>query len=134
MPGNIETTLNQIRLLVDDFPAAFRFYRDVVGLAVGSGTEDDVYASFNAGGTEVALFRRDLMQQAIGQDVSTPGEGLGSIVVVFEVADVDATWKRMRDANAIGLAPPTDRPDWGIRTAQFRDPAGNIIEFFAGLA
>lgn len=32
-------------------------------------------------------------------------------------------------AHGVELATPaTDRPDWGIRTAHFRDPAGNLIE------
>ena len=26
------------------------------------------------------------------------------------------------------LVPPTDHPDWGIRTVHFRDPDGNLIE------
>lgn len=127
------SVLNQVRLLVDDFPAVYRFYRDVVGLEPAYGDENEVYASFNTGPTAVALFRRDLMAQAIGQDIAAVGSGLGQAVVVIEVADVDAAWERVQAASDAGIAGPTDRPDWGIKTAQLRDPAGNIVELFVAL-
>lgn len=53
-----------IRLLVDDFPACFRFYRDIIGLTPRFGSEDDVYTEFSAGDHVVALYRRDLMAEA----------------------------------------------------------------------
>ena len=28
---------------------------------------------------------------------------------------------------------PTDRPDWYLRTAHFRDPEGNLIELYHGI-
>jgi catechol 2,3-dioxygenase-like lactoylglutathione lyase family enzyme len=38
--------LTHVRLLVDDFAACFRFYRDVVGLARTFGDETSGYADF----------------------------------------------------------------------------------------
>jgi catechol 2,3-dioxygenase-like lactoylglutathione lyase family enzyme len=40
---------SQVRLLVDDPAAAFRFYRDELGLTVASGAEGEPYASFDTG-------------------------------------------------------------------------------------
>lgn len=125
-------TLGQARLLVDDFAGMFRFYRDVVGLEVGSGSENDVYAGFRTGTAEVALFRRDLMGSAVGETIAT-GAGLGRVAIVLQVENVDAAWERMSAAGAQGLSGPTDRSDWGIRTAHVRDPEGNIVEVFTPL-
>jgi predicted enzyme related to lactoylglutathione lyase len=133
MTENRDPAFSQIRLLVDDFPAVYRFYRDVVGLAPGSGGETEVYASFHAGTAEVALFRRDLMAEAVGQTIPAPNGSLSPAVLVFEVPDVDAAWERILGADAATLAGPTDRPDWGIRTVQVRDPQGNIVELFVPL-
>jgi catechol 2,3-dioxygenase-like lactoylglutathione lyase family enzyme len=55
-----------VRLLVADFPACFRFYRDVLGLEVGWGDENDGYADFKTGQTTIALFGRQEMAEAIG--------------------------------------------------------------------
>ena len=49
---------SQARLLVDDFAAAFRFYRDTLGFTVASGDESSVYASFDTGSGMVAIFER----------------------------------------------------------------------------
>jgi catechol 2,3-dioxygenase-like lactoylglutathione lyase family enzyme len=49
-------TLTHVRLLVRDYPACFRFYRDVMGLRATYGEEDTGYADFDAGaGVAVAL-------------------------------------------------------------------------------
>src|SRR6476659_7630591 len=48
------------RLLVSDFKASFRFYRDVLGFTPTFGDENDVYADFDTGGgTGIALFQRE---------------------------------------------------------------------------
>ena len=54
------------RLLVIDFPACFRFYRDVIGLALRRGSETDTYAEFETGFTRIALFDRAEMSEAVG--------------------------------------------------------------------
>ena len=41
--------LTHVRLLVDDAPACFRFYRDVIGLTPTWGTEAEGYADFDDG-------------------------------------------------------------------------------------
>ena len=60
--------LTHVRLLVRDFPACFRFYRDVFGFNVTYGDEDDRYADFEAGDALLALFKRDLMATAVGAE------------------------------------------------------------------
>ena len=115
-----------IRLLVSDFPTCFRFYRDVLGFTPTFGAEDEVYADFDAGGQGIALFQRELMLEAVGTSAwdSVPDDA----VLVLATADVDAAADVLRSKGVALISEPADRPDWGIRTAHFRDPGGHLIE------
>jgi lactoylglutathione lyase len=122
--------LEQVRLLVADFPAAFRFYRDVLGLEPNFGAEGDSYASF-ATGTEsgLALFDGAEMAEAVGtRSLPASAARRDPFVLVLEVADVDAAAARVVAAGTTLVTQPTDHPDWGIRTCHLRDPEGNLIE------
>ncbi len=115
-----------IRLLVSDFPACFRFYRDVLGFTPTVGAENEVYADFEAGGQGIALFQRELMAEAVGAAVG--GAVQDAAVLVLATAHVDAAAEALRAKGVLLVSEPTDRPDWGIRTAHFRDPDGHLIE------
>ncbi len=118
-----------IRLLVSDFPACFRFYRDVLGFAAGYGTEDAAYADFIVGDQTLALFRRGLMAEAVGTaDLPTAADAQDRTALVFATDNVDKA-VAMLGARGVSLAAgPQDQPDWGIRVAHFRDPDGTLIE------
>jgi catechol 2,3-dioxygenase-like lactoylglutathione lyase family enzyme len=118
-----------VRLLVTDFPTCFRFYRDVIGLEVAWGDENSGYADLKTGQTTVALFSRQEMAEAIGtanNGKSTAGSD--TVALIFAVENVDATYVALQAKGVTFTAEPQDHPDWGIRTAHFRDPAGNLIE------
>jgi predicted enzyme related to lactoylglutathione lyase len=51
------------------------------------------------------------------------------VALVFGVDDVDGTVATLRAAGVDPVTAPTDRPEWGIRTAHVGDPAGTLIEF-----
>ena len=114
--------LSQVRLLVDDFGAAFRFYRDELGLEPTSGDESSGYASFTAGGGSVAIFERAGQGRVV--ELRAAGD---STLTVLEVDDVDATVERLRE-RVVGE--PQDQPEWGGRVAYLRDPCGNLLELF----
>jgi lactoylglutathione lyase len=117
------------RLLVSNFKACFLFYRDVMGFKATFGSENDVYADFNTGGVTLALFDRSAMSTAIGTS-NLPGEvhAQDKMCLVFAVDDVDAKCQHLKQQAITLLTEPTDKPDWGIRVAHFRDPDGNLIE------
>ncbi len=117
------------RLLARDFRACFRFLRDVLGFVPTLGTEDDTYAEFDAGPVRLSLFDRRLMSEAVGTAALPADAGAqDAVCLVFAVDDVDATVARWDELGVAAAAPPTDRPDWGIRTAHVRDPDGRLIE------
>lgn len=122
--------LTHVRLLVNDFDACFRFYRDVMGFQVQWGAEGADYASFRGRGEAmVALFGRQAMADTLG-DGTLPSEAPCQYrsMLVFEAADLDSTIRALKARGAHFVTDLQERPDWGIRTAHLRDPDGNLIE------
>ena len=119
---------SQLRILVDDFAASFRFYHDVLGLAPQTPEQESgPYACFKAsdGGTDIALLSRTLMGA-----VSIGGSGgAGGAVLVLKVDDVDAAYGKATGNGAEGVAAPVDQPSWGMRVAHVRAPEGTLVEF-----
>lgn len=122
--------LTHVRLLVDDFDACFRFYRDVMGFEVQWGAEGSGYADFRGRGEAmVALFSRQAMAETLGESAPpamTPC--VERAMLVFEAADLDSTVEMLKARGVRFVADLAERPDWGIRTAHLRDPEGNLIE------
>ena len=123
--------LTHIRLLVSNFDACFRFYRDVMGFQVGWGAEGEGYADFilGEGQCAIALFDRHAMAETVGT-TDLPADALSQdrVALIFGVDDVDTTLEQLRQRGAHVVVEPEDHPDWGIRTAHLRDPDGNLIE------
>jgi catechol 2,3-dioxygenase-like lactoylglutathione lyase family enzyme len=122
--------LHNVRLLVVDFDRMFSFYKEKVGLEVAWGGPGDVYAEFKlSGGGTIALFKRDLMAQALGTTAlpsNAPGQDRFGLVIFVE--NLDEMFKALQSKGVAFVTEPVDRPDWGIRIAHFRDPDGNLIE------
>ena len=108
--------LTHVRLLVEDFSASYRFYRDVLGLETGW-DDNGAYAEFRAGdGVMIAILPRAELADA------------GAAVLCLDVADVDAAAAAVRERGGELVREPHDRPEWGLRLAHLRDPDGNVIE------
>ncbi|MFF1542843.1 VOC family protein [Streptomyces sp. NPDC058291] len=119
--------LAQVRLLVTDFAACYRFYADVLGLKPQSGATDGPYEkfSFAAGSAGIALQDRAMMAEILGE-LGDAASGHRSLVVL-RVDDLDAYCARVTARGAVllqGPAPMTDR----MRVAHLKDPEGNLVE------
>jgi len=126
--------LTHCRLLVRDFPTAFRFWRDTVGLTPTYGDEEGPYGDFDTGAATLAIFSATAMSNDTGVTSGRGGRGADDLMVVLEVDDVDGKVRELEERGLRFVNPPTDQPDWGIRVAHFRDPDGNLAELYSALA
>lgn len=117
---------NYTRILVKDMAASVRFYRDLLGFTLQMGGEGDVYTEFVNEGHVLSLFFKPLMDELVGASASaTPAD---AILLALAVENVDAAYAELTAKGVTFVTPPTDRPEWGIRTAHFRDPDGLLLE------
>lgn len=120
---------NYTRLLVSNFKACFLFYRDVMGFQATYGTENDTYADFDTGEVGIALFDKLEMSKAVGTaHLPADAKVQDKVCLIFAVEDVDAICQQLKKQGIPMIAEQSDHPDWGIRSAYFRDPDGNLIE------
>jgi catechol 2,3-dioxygenase-like lactoylglutathione lyase family enzyme len=88
----------------------------------------DDYAEFHTDVGVLAIF------SARAQDRYIPGSATAaqnrSVVLEFRVADVDREYKRLQDIVKIWVKPPSTQP-WGTRSIYFRDPDGNLVDFYS---
>lgn len=117
--------ISAVTLFAEDLPATVAFYRAVFELPVRYA--DDVSTVFDFGGILINLLQ---ISEAPGliepRPVAAPEAGARA-QFTLTVPDVDAAAVRVVAAGATLLNGPQDRP-WGIRTAAFADPAGNVWE------
>ena len=120
----------RVALTVPDFDEAVAFYRDALGfeqLADWSG-EDGRVILLDAGRATIELFDG---RQAESVDRIEAGQRVsGPVRLAVEVADLEATVKRLVTAGAESMASPVV-PPWGGRNARLRTPDGMQLTLFS---
>ena len=119
--------LTQIRLLVSDFPAVYRFYRDVLGLTPQFEAEHGPYAKLapDTGSAAVALQDRAQLAEVLEQLGAEPAGHRA--LVVLRVDDLDAAYAELVGRGAEFSRAPASMGD-RIRVAYLADPEGNVVE------
>jgi catechol 2,3-dioxygenase-like lactoylglutathione lyase family enzyme len=114
-----------ITLFVQDLNQAEEFYGASLGLDKVFG--DDVSAVYMVGSTAINLLLSSEAADLVAPfAVASPGGGAQS-VYTLRVKDVDRVVEQLLSSGVALLNGPIDRP-WGVRTASFQDPSGNIWE------
>jgi len=114
-----------VRVITGDISRLVGFYERVTGTAATWFTEDFAEvgtsrATLAIGSTRtVALFGEGSARPAANQ----------SVIIEFQVADVDQLYQDGGDVLGAVVQPPTTMP-WGNRSLLFRDPDGNLVNFF----
>jgi catechol 2,3-dioxygenase-like lactoylglutathione lyase family enzyme len=85
------------------------------------------YVEFRTAKGVLALFSADAQEKYIPGS-ATPGQN-HSAILEFEVSDVDQEYARLHDVVKQWVKGPTTQP-WGTRSIYFRDPEGNLVDFF----
>jgi catechol 2,3-dioxygenase-like lactoylglutathione lyase family enzyme len=115
-------------LITSNVKQLVAFYESALQMKAETTGED--YAEFPAGGNILAIFSADAQERYIPGSAE-PAKNR-SLVLEFRVADVDREYRRLQSIVKIWVKPPTTQP-WGTRSIYFRDPDGNLVDFFTPL-
>jgi uncharacterized glyoxalase superfamily protein PhnB len=112
-------------LITTNVPALANYYSWVLGVKAEG---DEQHAELVTEGAHLAIFSADGMEQMAPHSMQAAGHG--SFTLGFEVQDVDAEYERLKARGVEFILRPKTHP-WGARSFWFRDPDGNIVDFFA---
>lgn len=118
--------LASIRIITDDVDRLARFYETVTG--VTPVRPAPVFAEFRTASGTLAIGSTATVAM-LGAGAPTPGSN-ASVIIEFEVTDVDAEFNRLRDDLDDIVLEPSTMP-WGNRSTVFRDPDGNAVNLFS---
>jgi catechol 2,3-dioxygenase-like lactoylglutathione lyase family enzyme len=118
---------NGICLVTRDVPRLRGFYATILQVEAEG---DDTFTILATQGAVLSIFSEE------GMEHMAPGSmqhsGCGRYTLEFEVKDVEKQYERLKAIDIIFVKPPTTQT-WGRRSVWFRDPDGNIINFFANV-
>jgi len=125
--------IEAIVLFVQDLNKCTAFYKDIFKLNYQG--RDAQSANFLLQeGLYLILLSPEGNADLLGpQTNSLPGQATSRGLLAAGVADVDAAYEDLKAKGVTFLRPPTDQR-WGLRTAHFADPEGNIWEINHPLA
>lgn len=119
--------LVSIRLITSDVKKLLGFYEQVTGITGVKHTED--FAEIPGGSVTLAIGSTRTLAFFGGDEVAQAAHNR-SAIIEFMVNDVDAIYNRIVGVvQATLIQEPTTMP-WGNRSLLFRDPDGNLVNFF----
>jgi catechol 2,3-dioxygenase-like lactoylglutathione lyase family enzyme len=118
--------LVSVRIITSDVQRLVRFYGEVTAMPVTIYTND--FAELATAACTLAIGSTRTLQ-LFGGEIARPADN-NTAIIEFRVDDVDAEFQRLagvlKDAT---VQEPTTMP-WGNRSLLFRDPDGNLVNFF----
>jgi catechol 2,3-dioxygenase-like lactoylglutathione lyase family enzyme len=124
-PGSGPKLVNTC-LITNDVNRLVEFYEPILALKAKRTGED--YAEFPTGVGVLAVFSEDAQEKYIPGSAEAAKNK--SVVLQFRVGDVDQEYRRLQGLVKTWVKPPTTQP-WGTRSIYFRDPDGNLVDFYA---
>jgi catechol 2,3-dioxygenase-like lactoylglutathione lyase family enzyme len=120
--------LSSVRIITADVKRLVKFYEQITGMPVKMYTED--FAELQTPLASLAIGSTRTLALFGGDDVARAADNRSSIIE-FRVDDPDESYLKLADmlGDAV-VQKPTTMP-WGNRSLLFRDPDGNLINFFA---
>lgn len=123
--------LVSLRLITADIKRLVSFYERITGIEATWYTDDFAEVCTPTATLAIGSARTlELFGQPFelhdGSESSSRG---GPAIIEYLVADVDAVYEARREAIEDLIQEPTTMP-WGNRSLLFRDPDGNVVNFF----
>lgn len=116
-----------IRIITADIKPLIAFYEKITGFSVVQYTED--FAELRTPTIVLAIGSTRTLQLFGGAHLATPASNR-SVILEFQVDDVDAEFHSLKEFLGDNIfQTPTTMP-WGNRSMLFRDPDGNLVNFF----
>jgi catechol 2,3-dioxygenase-like lactoylglutathione lyase family enzyme len=112
-------------LITKDVNRLSAFYAEALQIEPVKAGED--YVEFRTGGAVLALFGAEAQEKYI-PGAATAGQNR-SAILEFRVGNVDQEYARLHRLVKTWVKGPTTQP-WGTRSIYFRDPDGNLVDFF----
>ncbi|MHB1392537.1 MAG: VOC family protein [Clostridia bacterium] len=115
---------NGICLVTGDVERLRRFYEDIL---CDESKGDETFLMFSVKGAMFSIFSEEGMESMAPECMQN--SGCGRYTIEFEVDDVDMEYERLKTKDIQFVKLPTTQT-WGRRSVWFRDPDGNIINFY----
>ena len=117
--------LVSIRVITDNVKRLVSFYENVTDLPARWYTED--FAELATSSCALAIGSTGTMA-LFGSGAARAADN-HSVIIEFHVEDVDKAYASLRHAASEVVQEPKTMP-WGNRSLLFRDPDGNLVNFF----
>ena len=118
-----------IRVITNDVRRLVGFYELATGLPARWATDD--FAELVTPSCTLAIASTRTMQ-LFGTGAARPADN-HSVIIEFRVDDIDKEYEKLKDVVGAFVQEPTTMP-WGNRSVLFRDPDGNLVNFFTPLS
>lgn len=118
-----------IRVITNDVRRLVGFYELATGLPARWATDD--FAELVTPSCTLAIASTRTMQ-LFGTGAARPADN-HSVIIEFRVDDIDKEYEKLKDVVGAFVKEPTTMP-WGNRSVLFRDPDGNLVNFFTPLS
>lgn len=117
--------LVSLRIITSDIKRLVQFFEQITGLTAKWSTND--FAEIVSGSFTLAVGSTRTLA-FFGEEIAQPAANK-SMIIEFRVNNVDEEYERIKDFISDIVQEPTTMP-WGNRSLLFRDPDGNLINFF----
>ncbi|GAA0345990.1 VOC family protein [Actinoallomurus spadix] len=114
-----------IRVITEDVARLADFYEKATGQVADRPTDEFAEIITPVGRLAIGSTRT---VQGLGANAPRPAANQ-SVIVEFRVEDVDAEFERLKGFDIDFVGEPVTQP-WGNRSLLFRDPDGNLVNFF----
>ncbi len=114
-----------LRIITAEIKRLVQFFEKATGITAKWSTDD--FAEVVTGSFTLAIGSTRTLA-FFGEGVAQPPANK-SVIIEFLVENVDDNYERIKDLTADIVQKPTTMP-WGNRSLLFRDPDGNLINFF----